>query len=78
MTHRSPLHTLRGYVEVVPSPTGEIAVGAYSKADAGELKQRSTGVVTNMKRVRDIARRIHNWDVPSEADLRREAMRGGR
>ncbi|MDT3437799.1 MULTISPECIES: hypothetical protein [unclassified Haloarcula] len=78
MTHPSPLHTLRGYVEVVHSPTGELGVGGYSNTNVDELKQRSTGVVTNMKRVRDIARRFHNWDVPSEADLRREAMRGGR
>ena len=75
MTVASPLYHLDGFVVVGASPGGLLGVGNYA-GDVGDLDGHSGGAVTNMRRARDVARRYHGWDVPSEDELRHQAMAG--
>ena len=75
MTLASPLHELQGYIVVSRGPGGVLGLGGYS-SDIETLDGHSGEAVTNMRRARDIARRYHGWDVPSEDELRHQAMGG--
>jgi len=75
MTLASPLYQLNGYVVISAGPGGVLGVGGYS-GDVGALDSHSGEAVTNMRRARDVARRYHGWDVPSEDELRHQAMAG--
>lgn len=75
MTLASPLSQFDGYVVIDAGRGGVLGVGRYA-GDAEHLDSHSGGAVTNMERARDIARRYHGWDVPSEDELRHQAMGG--
>ena len=54
-----------------------IAVGGYSRDDPARLARRNpTGAIVNVERARQVAREYHDWDIPSEDELRQAAMAG--
>ena len=54
-----------------------IAFGGYSRNDPVGLAQRNPeATVVNVERARQIACEYHDWNVPSEDELREAAMAG--
>jgi len=75
MTLTSPLYQLDGFVVIGAGSGSVLGLGGYS-GDIEALDSHSGEAVTNMQRARDIARRYHGWDVPSDDELRHQAMAG--
>ncbi|WP_261385056.1 hypothetical protein ACODNH_00230 (plasmid) [Haloarcula sp. NS06] len=62
-----------------------LSFGTYTRNHPEYLKERTeahqspaAGVVVNVKRARHVAREYHGWDLPSEDELRQQAMEGER
>jgi hypothetical protein len=70
---------LTGYVALTQAaalPSG-LGVGMYSRDGPDSIrKHRPGGIVTNVKRARHVAREYHDWDLPSEDEIRDRRMRG--
>ena len=53
-----------------------IAVGGYAGESAQLARRNPTGAIVNVKRARQVAREYHDWDIPSEDEIRQAAMAG--
>jgi len=86
MSHEHAIQTkLKGYVVMSQSGPDSLGFGTYTRNHPEYLKERieahqspAVGVVVNVARARHIAREYHSWDLPSEDELRQQAMEGER
>jgi hypothetical protein len=55
-----------------------VSFGMYSRRDPDSIRGHAPegAVVVNVKRAREIAREVHDWDLPSEDDLLEDALAG--
>jgi len=70
---------LEGFVAVfLDSYRGSgIAIGGYSRRDPVGLAERNPeAAIVNVKRARQVAREYHDWDLPTETEIRHAAMAG--
>ncbi len=70
---------LRGYVALSLDTThgAGVGFGGYSRQHPDKLRRRHPNdAIVNVKRARDVARRFHDWDIPSEDELIEAAMAG--
>jgi hypothetical protein len=51
-----------------------IAVGGYDGDPVRLARRNPTGAIVNVERARQVAREYHDWDIPSEDELRQAAM----
>ena len=70
-----PIETeLSGFVAL--SLESRVGVGAFSKRHPERLRRSDDAVVTTVARARDLLREHYNWELPSEAEIRQQAMTG--
>ena len=74
---------LKGYVVVTQNGPDGLGFGTYTRNPPACLKERveahqspAAGVMVNIRRARHVAREYHGWDLPSESEIRQQAMEG--